>query len=205
MARALGHLYRFHPTERDPRSSEVVRTKPSSSWPLRQQLAVYVHKHPRPRLSPLDRAFWVALSKVWPRWRTALVVVRPETVIRWHRKAFRGYWRWISKPGPGRPPISQEIKALIVRMATENGWRARKIREELSKLGIHLGKSTISRYLPKLAPGPDPAATMDDLPQEPPGRDRRDGFLRRADRSFPLAVRLVSRSTMGGAASSIST
>jgi transposase InsO family protein len=123
---------------------------------LRQQLAVYVYKHPRPRLSPLDRAFWVALSRVWPRWRTALVVVRPETVSRWHRKAFRGYWRWISKPGPGRPPISEEIKALIVRMATENGWRARKIREELAKLGIHLGKTTISRYLPKPAPGQDP-------------------------------------------------
>ena len=81
---------------------------------LRQQLAIYVHKHPRPRLSPLDRAFWVALSRVWPRWRTALVVVRPETVIRWHRKAFRGYWSWISKPGPGRPRISEEAKALIV-------------------------------------------------------------------------------------------
>lgn len=123
---------------------------------LRQQLAVYVHKHPRPRLSPLDRAFWVALSRVWPRWRAALVVVRPETVVRWHRKAFRGYWRWISKPGPGRPPISEEIQALIVRMATENGWRARKIREELAKLGIRLGKTTISRYLPKPAPGQDP-------------------------------------------------
>jgi hypothetical protein len=74
---------------------------------LRQQLAVYVHRHPR----PLDRAFWVFLSRFWPHWRTALVLVRPETVIRWHRKAFRGYWRWISKPGPGRPPIPAETKA----------------------------------------------------------------------------------------------
>jgi putative transposase len=88
---------------------------------LRQQLAVYVHRQPRPRLSPLDRAFWVALSRAWPRWRSALVVVRPETVIRWHRRAFRGYWRWISMPGPGRPPIAEETKALIVRMAVENG------------------------------------------------------------------------------------
>src|SRR5437870_6597341 len=80
---------------------------------LRQQLAVYVHRHPRPRLSPLDRAFWVALSRLWPDWRSALIVVRPETVLRWHREAFRGYWRWISKPGPGRPPISEETKALI--------------------------------------------------------------------------------------------
>jgi transposase InsO family protein len=123
---------------------------------LRQQLAVYVHRHPRPRLSPLDRAFWVTLSRVWLQWQSALVVIRPETVVRWHRKAFRGYWRWISKPGPGRPPISEETKALIVRMATENGWRARKIQAELSKLGVHLGLTTISRYLPKVCPGNDP-------------------------------------------------
>ena len=103
---------------------------------LRQQLAVYVHRHPRPRLSPLDRAFWVTLSRFWSHWQSALVVARPETVIRWHRKAFRGYWRWISKPGPGRPPIPEETKTLISRMATENGWRARKIQAELSKLGF---------------------------------------------------------------------
>ncbi len=123
---------------------------------LRQQLAVYIHNRPRPRLSPLDRAFWVALSRLWPQWRSTLIVVRPDTVIRWHRKAFRGYWRWISRPGPGRPPISEETKSLIARMAMENGWRARKIRGELSKLGIHLGLTTISRYLPKVASRGDP-------------------------------------------------
>lgn len=85
---------------------------------LRQQLAIYVHKHPRPRLSPLDRAFWVALSQFWPRWKNHIVVVRPETVVRWHRDGFRRYWRSISTPGPGRPPIPEETKALIVRMAT---------------------------------------------------------------------------------------
>jgi hypothetical protein len=123
---------------------------------LRQQLAVYVHRNPRPRLSPLDRAFWVFLSRFWSHWGSALVLVRPETVVRWHRKAFRGYWRWISKPGPGRPPIPEETKALIVRMATENGWRARKIQAELSKLGIHLGLTTIARYLPKVDADIDP-------------------------------------------------
>lgn len=84
------------------------------------------------------------------------MVVRPETVIRWHRKAFRGYWRWISKPAPGRPPIPKETKTLIGRMATENGWRARKIQAELSKLGIHLGLTTLSRCLPKVDAGGDP-------------------------------------------------
>ena len=121
---------------------------------LRQQLAIYAHRHPRPRLLPMDRTFWVVLSRLWPRWRSALVVVQPETVIRWHREGFRRYWRSISRPGPGRPPITQETKHLIVRMATENHWRARKIQAELSKLGIQVSIATIARYLPKSKPDP---------------------------------------------------
>ncbi len=123
-------------------------------WTLRQQLAIYVHKHPRPRLSPLDRAFWVALSQFWPRWKNHIVVVRPETVVRWHRDGFRRYWRSISTPGPGRPPIPEETKALIVRIATENCWRARKIQAELMKLGIRVSLATVSRYVPKTKPDP---------------------------------------------------
>jgi putative transposase len=121
---------------------------------LRQQLAVYAQPRPRPRLSPLDRAFWVVLSQLWPRWKDHLVVVRPETVVRWHRQGFRRYWRSISTPGPGRPPISREVQELIVRMATENAWRARKIQAELSKLGIRVRLATVSRYVPR--PKPDP-------------------------------------------------
>jgi transposase-like protein len=75
-------------------------------------------------------------------------------VIRWHRRGFRRYWRSISVPGPGRPPISEDIQQLIFRMATENHWRARKIQAELSKLGIELSLATISRYLPKASPDP---------------------------------------------------
>jgi transposase InsO family protein len=121
---------------------------------LRHQLAIYAHRHRRPRLSRLDRAFWVALSRFWPQWKSALVVVQPETVIRWHREGFRRYWRSISVPGPGRPPISEDIRKVIVRMATENHWRARKIHAELSKLGIELSLMTISRHLPKAQPDP---------------------------------------------------
>ena len=103
---------------------------------LRQQLAVYARRHRRPRLSPLDRAFWVALVHLWPRWKQALVIVKPDTVVRWHREGFRRYWRSISMPGPGRPRISEETRDLILRMAIENGWRARRIQGELSKLGV---------------------------------------------------------------------
>ena len=122
---------------------------------LRQQLAVYVHKHPRPRLSLADRLFWVALSRYWPRWRSALVLVRPETVIRWHRRGFRHYWRSISAREPGRPPLSTATRQLILRMGAENPWRARRIQAELSKLGIRVSLATISRYLPKVSPGPE--------------------------------------------------
>jgi transposase InsO family protein len=121
---------------------------------LRQQLAIYARHHPRPRIAPIDRAFWVALSRLWPHWKSVLVVVQPETVVRWHQRRFRSYWRSISTPGPGRPPISEETKALIVRMATENRWRARKIQAELSKLGIWVSLATICRYLPKVEPDP---------------------------------------------------
>ena len=119
---------------------------------LRQQLAVYSQTHRKPRLRPLDRAFWVALRGFWPPWREALVIVRPDTVIRWHRKGFRLYWRWISKRGPGRPRLSAELQELIHRFAVENAWGARKIQAELEKLGFKVGLATVSRYLSKRLP-----------------------------------------------------
>jgi putative transposase len=64
---------------------------------LRQQLAIFKRRHPRPSLRPTDRLFWVWLSKIWTSWREALIIVKPETVIVWHRQAFRFYWRWLSQ------------------------------------------------------------------------------------------------------------
>ena len=84
-----------------------------------------------------------------------LCIVQPETVVRWHRKGFALYWRSISKPGPGRPPISQELQALIRQLASENDWRARKIQAELEKLGFTISLATVSRYLPKRRPDLD--------------------------------------------------
>ena len=121
---------------------------------LRQQLATYAQKQTQPGLTPLDRAFWVALFRFWSRWKDALVIVKPDAVIRWHRKGFRLYWRAISTPGPGRPPISEEVQALVRRLAGENGWGARRIQAELGKLGFTVGLATVSRYLPKKAPDP---------------------------------------------------
>ena len=122
---------------------------------LRQQLATFAQKGRRPRMTPTDRGFWVFLSQVWSGWKEILVIVQPETVVRWHRKGFRLYWRSISKRGPGRPPIPAEVQALIRRFENENGWRARKVRAELKKLGISIGLATVSRYLPKQSPDHD--------------------------------------------------
>jgi transposase InsO family protein len=122
---------------------------------LRQQLATYSQKGRRPRIAPANRAFWVFLSQIWSEWKGALVIVQPDTVVRWHRKGFRLYWRVISKRGPGRPPIPVEVQTLIRQFSNENGWRARKVRAELGKLGILVGLATVSRYLPKRKPDRD--------------------------------------------------
>ena len=85
---------------------------------LRQQLAVFKQKRPRPRIAPGDRLFWVFLRRPWGNWANALIVVAPDTVVQWQRQGFRLFWRWISRPkGVGRPRMAQEVQELIRRMA----------------------------------------------------------------------------------------
>ncbi len=122
---------------------------------LRQQIATYTQGGVKPRITPADRAFWVLLSQIWSGWKESLVIVQPDTGVRWQRRGFRLYWRSISKRGPGRPPLPLEVQALIRRFANENGWRARKIQAELEKLGLRMGLATVSRYLPKRSPDHD--------------------------------------------------
>jgi transposase InsO family protein len=112
---------------------------------LRQQLAILRHKAPRPRLRRADRAFWVSLARIWEDWRSALILVRPETVLRWHRLGFRYFWRWKSK---GRPCISPEVIRLIRRMSQENQlWGAPRIRSELLLLGYDVAEATVAKYM----------------------------------------------------------
>lgn len=86
---------------------------------LRQQLAVLKEKGVRPQLSASDRSFWVLVSKVWSRWRDALHIVKPETVVRWHREGFRRHWTQKCRK-KGRPELDPKIRLLIQRMGQAN-------------------------------------------------------------------------------------
>ena len=116
---------------------------------LRQQVAVLKRERPRPSLRMVDRVFWVVLSRLWPGWCEALVIVKPETVIGWHRKGFRLFWTWKSlRRKSGRPPLSREIRDLIRRMSRENPlWGAPRIHGELLKLGFEVSEAAVSKYL----------------------------------------------------------
>ena len=124
---------------------------------LRQQLAVLKRKRSRPPLNPVDRLFWTTLRRFWPRWSDVLVIVKPDTVVGWHRAGFRLYWRWRSRPRGGRPKITDEIRVLIRRLAQENSdWGAPKIHGELQKLGLVLSERTVARYLRRIRRRGDP-------------------------------------------------
>ena len=116
---------------------------------LRQQLAVCKQSVKRPKLRPRDRVFWVWLSRLWPNWRSALAIVQPESVIRWHRLGFKLYWRWKSRAGKvGRPRIDREIRDLIRRMSLENPtWGAPRILSELLLLGYDVAEGTVAKYM----------------------------------------------------------
>jgi putative transposase len=92
---------------------------------------------------------WVALSRIWRDWRSALAIVQPATVIAWHRAGFRLFWTWkVQRGRPGRPVVSREVRDLIRRMCRENPiWGAPRIHGELLKLGINIGESSVSKYM----------------------------------------------------------
>ena len=119
---------------------------------LRQQLRAVTRPTMRPHLQPRDRLFWIVLARIWPNWRTALVLVQPDTVVRWHRDWLRRRWTRRSKPRPdGRPPIDRQIRALVREMATANPlWGAPRMHGELRILGVDVSERTVSRLLERL-------------------------------------------------------
>jgi putative transposase len=126
---------------------------------LRQQLAVLKRRHLRPSVGLFDKLFWVVAGRVWSAWKLSLIIVTPETVVRWHRAGFRLYWRLISKARTwtGRRPTSKEVRELIFRMVAENPtWGAPRIHGELLMLGFDVSERTISRWMKRAPRNPEP-------------------------------------------------
>ena len=127
---------------------------------LRQQLAVFKRKHCRPRLAAMDRLFWVALRRFWSSWNKALIVVTPDTVVRWHRAGFQLYWQLLSRARKqaGRRPVSKEIRELIFKIVAENPtWRAPRIHGELVMLGFEISERNVTRWMRRAPRDPDSA------------------------------------------------
>ncbi len=126
------------------RSSAALRLE---NLALRQQLAVLKRQSKRPRLRDSDRFFWVLLSRFWSGWKSALLLVKPDTVVGWHRRGFRWYWCWRSRRKPGRPPIDPALIQLIKRLSLENSlWGSPRIQLELELLGYKVAESTVDKY-----------------------------------------------------------
>jgi hypothetical protein len=106
--------------------------------------------HRRVRLTNSDRMSFIQLYRWFPSVRKVITVIRPETLVRWHRAGFRCYWRWKSRSLGGRPQIGTELRALIRRMSVENPlWGAPRIHGELLKLGFEVAQSTVAKYMAK--------------------------------------------------------
>jgi transposase InsO family protein len=117
---------------------------------LRHQIGVLQRSAAkRLKLTSGDRLLWICLSRLWRDWRSALAIVKPETVVAWHRAGFRLFWTWKVRRGqPGRPVISREVRDLIRKMCRENpSWGAPRIHGELLKLSIDIGESSVSKYM----------------------------------------------------------
>jgi len=123
---------------------------------LRHQLHVLRRQWPgRPGLFAIDRLLWVWLYRIWPRCLDAMVLVKPATVVQWHRQGFRLFWSWRSKSG--RPSVDREIRALIRQMSSANRlWGAPRIHGELLKLGIEISQATVAKYMVRRRGTPSP-------------------------------------------------
>ena len=118
---------------------------------LRHQLIILRRRLRGPvRLTNHDRWFFIQLYRWFPSILRVLIIVRPETLVRWHRAGFRCYWRWKSRPLGGRPQIDADLRALIRQMSMENPlWGAPRIHGELLKLGFEVAQSTVGKYMVK--------------------------------------------------------
>lgn len=161
---------------------------------LRQQLAVFKRQNSRPGLTIADKLFWLLLRRFWCSWKNTLIVVSPNTVVRWHRAGFRLYWRLISRVRKpvGRRPVTEEIRELIFQMVAENPtWRAPRIHGELVMLGFEVSERSVSRWMRHAPRTPDAAQRWLTFLRNPPRSHRRHGLLLGTDHYLRCAVLLL--------------
>src|SRR5882757_2298450 len=158
---------------------------------LRQQIIVLRRTAPKKQsFGAIDRLVFVGLYRFFPRVLDALAIVRPGTVIKWHRAGFRLYWRWKSRPRGGRPTVPLEVRNLIREMSIANPlWGAPRIHGELLKLDIAIGQTSVAKYVAKAKRSAVPR--VEDVPPQSCRRHRRDGSVRRADNLVPPALWFV--------------
>lgn len=127
------------------RKLDLVTYLTAENLVLRQQLLVLKRSQQRPQIKKRDRVFWVAISRVWSGWWEALIIVKPDTFVRWHRKGFKLYWRRKCEGGKrGRPLLDPSVKALVFKIADANPtWGAPKVHGELLKLGIEISERSV--------------------------------------------------------------
>ena len=144
----------------------------------------------RLKLTSADRLLWICLSRFWRGWRSALTIVKPETVIAWHRAGFRLFWTWKVRCGqPGRPIISPEVRALIRKMCRENpSWGAPRIHGELIKLGFNVGASSVSKY--KVRSRNPPVSNLAHIPRDSRQATGVRRLLHRAHHPLPGPLRV---------------
>jgi hypothetical protein len=150
---------------------------------LRHQLAVLQRSAPRRlRLQQSDRMLWILLSRLWPDWRHWLRILKPDTVVRWHRRGFARYWTWKSRRRPGRPPVASAIRDLIQQMCQANFlWGAPGIHGEILRLGIEVAPSTVGKYLRRQRKPPSQTFLKNQMKPSRAGRE--------ADEAFPILGR----------------
>ena len=157
---------------------------------LRHQLTVLRRQVARPRLEPADRALLAAVSRVLPRADWSCFLVKPETLLRWHRRLVAGVWTYPHRMG--RPPLDQEVQQLIARLARENPrWGYQRIQGELRRLGTQVSASRNPRHPPPSRPRPRTAADRHLVAGVPEAAGRRDRGLRLLHRRHHLAAAAV--------------
>jgi hypothetical protein len=161
---------------------------------LRHQLNVLRRKSRKQvALSSIDRVVLVGLYRLTPGVLDALKIIRPETVMRWHRAGFRAYWRWKSQPRGGRPTTPADIRRLIREMSVANPlWGAPRIHGELLKLGIDIGQTTVAKYMARRNAA---VAGLEDLPSQSCRRHCIDGSVPGPDDLVSAVVRIPDPAT----------